>query len=106
MHGLDKAFLRFDDIFPTLTVSSLGDVNVVVPGKFCPSDHSISCTGSHTLTQANVDGVQIINTAKATASPPIGGESDYSGNTVSAEDSDTVSWLLHPGISVGEHECE
>ncbi len=86
-------------------VSSLFGAHVVVPGKFCPLDETISCTGSHTLTQANVDGDHIINTAKVAASPPLGGESNTAENTISAEDTDTVSWLLHPGISVGENEC-
>ncbi|CAM9245227.1 unnamed protein product [Ectocarpus sp. 13 AM-2016] len=66
----------------------------------CPTDEAISCTGTHTLTQANVDSVHIINTATATASPLFANTSDES-NTISAGDGDTVSWLLYPAISVG-----
>lgn len=67
----------------------------------CPTDEAISCTGIHTLSQANVDSVHIINTATATASPRFGSTSEES-NTISAGDDDTVSWLLYPAISVGE----
>lgn len=55
-----------------------------------------------------MDGAHIINTATVIASPPTVGASDGADGadgadgSISAEDGDLVSWLLHPDISVGE----
>ena len=76
--------------------------NFVAPGTFCPADKKISCTGRYTLTQTNVDGAHIFNTATAIASPLAGGDDDSADGSISGEDSDMVSWLLHPDILVGE----
>lgn len=49
-----------------------------------------------------MDGAHIFNTATAIASPLVGGDGDGAEGSISAEDSDMVSWLLHPNVLVGE----
>lgn len=54
--------------------------------------------GDYVLTQADVDGVSVSNTATVTASTPAAA----SVGMVSGEDSDLVSWLVAPALSIGE----
>lgn len=69
-----------------------------VPEDFCPAQMTITCSGSYTLTQKNVDATYISNTATVTALPPAAGDQC----AISANDSATVWWALHPGLLVGE----
>lgn len=75
-----------------------------MPSIFCPTDEVLSCTGNHTLTQANVDAVRIINTVTASASAPVAVVDIRvsASNTIFAEDRDIVSWVLFPDMSLGE----
>ena len=62
-------------------------VTTLAPGA------STTCTGTHTLTQAEVDAGQVVNTATATGSLPGG------GTTVSPPDSTTTTIVRAPAIS-------
>jgi len=110
-----------DDVTYTFTVSSSGNVpvsNIAVtdpkigtvtcpgtgydwpdsakPGVLMPGD-SVTCTGSYTLTQADIDAGHVDNTAEATAS------SDTLLTLVAATpatDTDTLTGLSQPSIKV------
>ena len=55
--------------------------------------YSETCTGSYTLTQADIDAGQRLNTATATGTSP-------SGNTVTDSDSETVPLPQNPAIAI------
>ena len=71
-----------------VTLTAVTVTDPLVPGTTCPATTlapgaSTTCTGSHTVTQADLDGGTIVNTASVVATPPSGTPlSPISSNTV------------------------
>jgi uncharacterized repeat protein (TIGR01451 family) len=63
----------------------------VIPAVLAPGD-SVSCTGSHAVTQADLDAGSFPNTATATGKPPVGANvTDTDDETVPAEQSPSLA---------------
>ncbi len=72
---------------PQLTAAAVCPTTTLAPAA------STTCTGSHTITQAEVDAGTVVNTATATGTLPGG------GTTVSPPDSTTTQIVQNPAIT-------
>ncbi|MFC4878280.1 DUF7507 domain-containing protein [Microbulbifer halophilus] len=79
--------LAIDD--PLLDAPATCDTTTLAPNV------TVTCSGSYTITQAEVDAGEVNNTATASATDP-------GGNPVSAEDSDSVALAAAPSLSLAK----
>ena len=101
-----------DTVNYTLTVANTGNVTLTAVGVTdpkvavvsCPSTTlgpfaSMTCTGQHSVTQADLDTASVANTAKVMATPP-------SGTPMTPIDSNTiiVNATVTPGLSIVKSE--
>jgi hypothetical protein len=110
---ISYTFVVTNDGNVTLTNVSVTDTKVAV--VTCPGGNpiptlapgtanAVTCTGSYTLTQADIDAGQVINTATATASPVSDTDSDTTSLTTAASVQlvKTGVWNDAPIIGVAE----
>ncbi|WP_197076494.1 DUF11 domain-containing protein, partial [Luteimonas sp. FCS-9] len=71
-----------------LDAAAVCPVTTLAPGA------STTCTGTHTITQAEVDAGEVLNTATATGTPP------GSGTTTSPPDEEDVTLETEPSLTV------
>ncbi|MFT3860586.1 GEVED domain-containing protein [Micropruina sp.] len=81
-----------------VTLSSVGVADPKVGAVDCPEtelapDESTTCTATYTLTQADVDAGEVVNTATATGTPP-------TGDPVTDADSATTPVPSEPSLSL------
>ncbi|WP_158238431.1 MULTISPECIES: DUF7507 domain-containing protein [Luteimonas] len=70
------------------------DAPAVCPVTTLAPAASTTCTGTHTITQVEVDAGEVLNTATATGTPPGG------GTTTSPPDDDDVTLAATPSLTV------
>ncbi len=72
------------------------DAAAVCPVTTLAPDASTTCTGTHTITQAEVDAGEVLNTATATGTPPGG------GTTTSPPDEEDVTIERNPSLATNK----
>ncbi|MDR7191786.1 DUF7507 domain-containing protein, partial [Luteimonas terrae] len=70
------------------------DAAAVCPATTLAPGASTTCTGVHTITQAEVDAGEVLNTATATGTPPGG------GTTTSPPDEEDVTLDFEPSLTI------
>src|SRR5262249_52954905 len=85
----------------TITDANLGTLDCNQPASLAPGDH-ITCTGSHTLTQADNDPGQVVNTASADSSQTRPTDTEETGQgpkttaLALAKDGDLITTVVEP----------